>query len=94
MKSCACSARGRCAQWIVEVREERGAWNWNQERASRRTTLGIFSGCVSHDGVTVIPFTGPRPVSLDRPLEPGTEVSYALVRTDDGLVAERVKVAA
>jgi hypothetical protein len=93
-KTCSCNGRARCPFCKLEVREERGVWTWNRERASRRSVIGIFTGRVSLDGAAVIPFSGPGPVSLPEPQEPGAEVSYALVRTDDGLVAERVRVAA
>jgi hypothetical protein len=94
VKTCKCGGRARCAFCTIVVREERGAWSWSRERSTRRAVVGVFSGRVSADGVSVRPFTGPGPVTLDRALSPGAEVTYALVRTGDGFAAERVKVAA
>jgi hypothetical protein len=96
MKTCPCSGKARCAECTISVREDRGCWSWRDERRGRGDlrTLGIFSGRVSLDGSTVVPFAGPGPVRLDQPLEPGTEVRYSLVEVDGVLVAERVRVAA
>lgn len=94
MKSCKCGARGRCAYCVISVREERGDWRWRGDRAPRRRMLGIFSGRVSLDGVTIVPFAGPGPVRLEQSLAPGAEVSYALAEIDGALIAERVKAAA
>ena len=94
MKACKCGSRGRCAFCVISVREERGDWRWRGDLAPRRRTLGFFTGRVSLDGAAVIPFSGPGPVSLEQPLEPGIEVSYSLVEVEGALVAERVKAAA
>ncbi len=94
IKTCKCGARGRCAFCVISVREERGGWRWRGDLAPRRRTLGAFRGIVNPDGVTVRPFAGRGPVSLEQPLEPGTEVSYSLVEVEGALVAERVRAAA
>lgn len=91
MRSCRCSDKARCAFCRIEARERRGDWRWRGDRAPRRRTLGVFSGRVSLDGVTIVPFAGPGPVTLARPSVPGAEVTYSLAEIDGALVAERVK---
>jgi hypothetical protein len=93
VKSCKCVGRARCAFCAIVVREERGDWRWRGDRAPRRRTIGFFTGRVSLDGATVTPFSGPGPVALEQPLEPGSEVSYMLADIEGALVAERVKAA-
>ena len=76
MKTCACSSKARCAQCAeISVREERGDWRWRGDRAPRRRALGIFSGTIGLDGLSVRPFPGPGPVALGAPMTPGSEIS-------------------